>query len=140
MLSTEGKDGRMHATVLEKDTLSGVSAPKVITSDEQNERYISVLLELERRDHLSTSEKNYAELLTLLIEDYEEKRYPIKSATPIEVLTELMASNNLKQKDLVPIFGAESTVSAVLRGKRALTKKHIERLSKRFHVSPALFF
>jgi HTH-type transcriptional regulator/antitoxin HigA len=51
-----------------------------------------------------------------------------------------MVGNNLKQKDLAPLLGAESIVSEVLNGKRELNKQHIEKLSQRFNVSPALFF
>ena len=51
-----------------------------------------------------------------------------------------MAGNDLRQKDLVPIFGSESIVSEVLHKKRALYKNHIEKVSKRFKVSPAVFF
>jgi len=130
----------MIANVIEKDALDGIAAPKVITSDAQNERYISVLLELEKKDRLSAKEREFAELLTVLIEAYEDKRYPIRAASPVEVLVELMEANNLKQKDLAPLFGSESVVSEVLRGKRELNKHHIERLSKRFGVSPAVFF
>ncbi|HEX4001061.1 MAG TPA: helix-turn-helix domain-containing protein [Candidatus Acidoferrales bacterium] len=126
-------------TVLEKpDVLDGV--PKVITSDAQNERYVAALLELERRGHLTAAEKNLAEVLTLLVEAYEEERYPIRSASPVEVLKQLMDANDLRQKDLAPLLGSESVVSEVLSGKRELNKHHIERLSKRFGVSPAVFF
>ncbi|HEX9233374.1 MAG TPA: helix-turn-helix domain-containing protein [Candidatus Acidoferrum sp.] len=55
-------------------------------------------------------------------------------------MAELMAANNLKQKDLAPLLGSESIVSEVLYGKRELNKQHIEKLSQRFKVSPALFF
>jgi HTH-type transcriptional regulator/antitoxin HigA len=127
-------------TAIEKDLLRGIDAPKVITSDAQSERYISALLELERRNHLSADEKNFAELLTLLIEAYEEKHHPIRAASPREVLTELMAANNLRQKDLAPMLGSESVVSEVLSGKRELNKRHIVELSKRFKVSPEVFF
>jgi HTH-type transcriptional regulator / antitoxin HigA len=130
----------MIANVIEKDTLEGVAAPKVITSDAQNERYISVLLELEKKTRLTTKEKEFAELLTVLIETYEEKHYPIRAASPMEVLAELMDANNLKQKDLAPMLGSESVVSEILRGKRELNKGHIQRLSKHFGVSPAVFF
>ena len=130
----------MIANVIEKDTLDGIAAPKVITSDAQNERYISVLLELEKRDRLSAKEREFAELLTVLVEAYEDEHYPIRAASPVEVLVELMAANNLKQKDLAPLLGSESVVSEVLRGKRELNKHHIERLSKRFGISPAVFF
>ena len=130
----------MIANVIEKDTLDGIAAPKVITSDAQNERYISALLELEKKDRLSAKEREFAELLTLLIEAYEDENYPIRAASPVEVLVHLMEANNLKQKDLAPLLGSESVVSEVLRGKRELNKHHIERLSKRFGVSPAVFF
>jgi len=133
-------DGKMIATAIEKDLLSGIGAPKVITSDAQNERYISALLEFEQRSHLTAEERSFAELLTLLVEDYEEKHFPIRSASPVDVLTELMTANSLKQKDLAPVLGSESIVSEILSGKRELNKRHIERLSKKFKVSPELFF
>ena len=130
----------MIATVLEKDTFTNIGAPKVIASDAQNERYISALLELERRDRLTPAEKNFAELLTMLIEAYEEKRYPVRSASPVDVLRELMAANDLRQKDLAPLLGSESVVSEILSGKRELNKRHIQKLSQRFSVSPEVFF
>jgi len=130
----------MTVNVIEKDTLDGIAAPKVITSDAQNERYIAALLELEKKERLSAKEKEFAELLTVLIEAYEDEHYPIRATSPVEVLVHLMEANNLKQKDLAPLLGSESVVSEVLRGKRELNKHHIERLSKRFGVSPAVFF
>jgi HTH-type transcriptional regulator/antitoxin HigA len=51
-----------------------------------------------------------------------------------------MDHHGLKQKDLVDVFGTPSIVSEVLNGKRELNKDHIVRLSRRFHVSPELFF
>jgi len=56
------------------------------------------------------------------------------------VLEELIAANELKQKDLLDIFGTPSIVSEVLSGKRKLTTDHIRKLCRRFHVSPELFF
>ena len=80
-----------------------------------------------------------AELLTVLIENFEEQHYALQRATPRESLTELMRASGLKQKDLVDIFGTPSIVSEVLKGKRNLTVEHIRRLSERFHVTPELF-
>ena len=48
--------------------------------------------------------------------------------------------NDLKQRDLVNIFGTPSIISEVINGKRKLTTEHIRKLSQRFHVSPELFF
>jgi HTH-type transcriptional regulator/antitoxin HigA len=116
-------------------------APKVIHTDRENEYYTEILYELDRRSKsLTPAEKELAELLTLLIENFEDKHYALARAKPLEVLRFLMEQHDLKQKDLVDIFGTASIVSEVLSGKRELNKDHIKRLSRRFQVSPELFF
>jgi HTH-type transcriptional regulator/antitoxin HigA len=130
----------MIATAIKKDLSSKIGLPRVITSDAQNERYTEALLHLERQNNLSADEKNLAEVLTLLIEAYEDERYSVPDASPTEVLQELLSANNLRQKDLVPIFGSEGAVSDILNGRRPLNKSHIEKLSRRFSVSPEVFF
>jgi HTH-type transcriptional regulator/antitoxin HigA len=115
--------------------------PSVIHTEKENERCISVLEALDQRgDRLTAAERRLAELLTVLIEDFEEKTYALRPAKPTEVLRELIRSNGLKQKDLLDIFGTPSIISEVLRGKRSLTVEHIRKLSRRFHVSPEVFF
>jgi len=115
--------------------------PKVIRTEKENETYTEILYGLDRRSKaLTQAEKELAELLTLLIEDFEEKRYRLPRARPLEVLHFLMDQHGLKQKDLVGVFGTPSIVSEVLGGKRELNKDHIKRLSERFKVSPELFF
>jgi HTH-type transcriptional regulator/antitoxin HigA len=115
--------------------------PRVIRSDEQNEAYIEALYEMEqRKGRRSKEERELADLLTLLIEDYEAKHYELPKASPLEVIAFLMDQHGLKQKDLVDVFGTPSIVSEVMRGKRDLNKEQIRRLSERFHVSPAVFF
>jgi len=81
-----------------------------------------------------------AELLTLLIEDFEEKHYKLPKGKPLDVLRFLIEQHNLLQKALADVFGTPSIVSEVLNGKRELNKAQIARLSARFHVSPELFF
>jgi HTH-type transcriptional regulator/antitoxin HigA len=130
----------MHATVIENDTLRGIEAPRVITSEAQNERHIAALLTLGKKGRLKEKERGFAELLTLLIEAYEEECYPVRRASPVEMLQELLTANGLKQKDPASLLGSESVVSAVLSGKRELNRRHIERLSRRSHFSPAVFF
>ena len=133
----------MSATAVRAEyaSLLASTLPTVIRSEAENERHISTLEELDRKGHrMSAAERRMAELLTLLIEDFEEKHYALKAAAPIDILNELMLANNLKQKDLLDVFGTPSIVSEVLHGKRQLTMEHIRRLSKRFHVSPEVFF
>jgi len=117
------------------------SSPAVIHSEKENEHYTALLEELDHKPgKLTPAEQRLAELLTLLIGDFEEKHYSLRPATGIEALEELMDANGLKQKDLIDIFGTPSIISEVLNGKRKLTTEHIRKLSRRFHVSPELFF
>lgn len=117
-----------------------VSSPTPIASERQHEEYLSVLDKLANKDHPTREEEKYAEVLMTLIEAYEEKNHSVPVASPVDVLRSLMDANELRQKDLIPIFGSESIVSEILHKKRELNKAHIEKLSKRFHVSPAAFF
>ena len=117
-----------------------VSSPTPITSERQHKEYLSVLDKLASKDNPTNEEEKNAKVLITLIEAYEEEHYSIPDASPVEVLRTLMDANDLPQKDLAPIFGSESIVSEVLHKKRDLNKAHIEKLSKRFDVSPAVFF
>ena len=129
----------MMIAVPEKYALE-VGSPTPITSERQHEQYLVVLDRLASKASATTEEEKYAEVLMTLIEAYEEEYHAIPDASPVEVLRTLMDANDLRQKDLAPIFGSESIVSEVLHKKRVLNKTHIEKLSKRFSVSPAVFF
>ncbi|MGB7152061.1 MAG: hypothetical protein WBD45_23085 [Terriglobales bacterium] len=133
----------MSATAVRSEyaSLLSTTLPAVIRTEAENERYTAMLQDLDRRgSRLSAAEKRMAQLLTLLIEDFEEKHYALKPSDPVSVLRELILANNLKQKNLLDIFGTPSIVSEILHGKRQLTTEHIRRLSRRFHVSPEVFF
>ena len=114
--------------------------PHFIHTELENERCVAVLESLHDRGHLTPEEEQLSQLLTLLVEDFENRHYQFKNASPIEIIRELMEANGLKQADMIDIFGTPSVISEVLRGKRALSKAHIQNLSARFHVSPELFF
>lgn len=121
--------------------LLGNALPHVIHTEAENGRCTVVLEGLLRKKGRTAEEKRLAELLTLLIEEYEQQQYALpRPAGPVDVLRHLMDSNGLRQVDLLNVFGTASIVSEVLSGKRELSKAHIARLSERFHLSPALFF
>ena len=132
----------MSATAVRSEYAALLSStlPAVIRSEAENERCIRLLEELDRKgNRMTAAERRMADLLTLLIEDFEEKHYALKAGSPVDVLNELMRANDLKQKDLLDVFGTPSIVSEVLHGKRHLTTEHIRRLSRRFHVSQEVF-
>lgn len=107
----------------------------VIHSDSELARYTSQLMRLTSIEDPSDAEIDAIELLSVLIEKYENEHYPIPAATPAEVVRFILDQNNLKQRDLVPIFGSEAQVSMFLSGKRALTVNQIQALSRRFGIS-----
>lgn len=113
--------------------------PQVIHTEEENERCVRTLEALHDRERLTTEEERLAELLTLLVEDFEDRQYPLRPADPIQAVRELMDANGLKQADLLDVFGSASVASEVLRGKRGLSKVHMCKLAERFHVLPELF-
>ncbi len=115
--------------------------PKVIRTEAENDHYTRLLEDLDRRhSSLSRAERELADLLTLLVENFEERQYQLPKATPLEALRFLMDQHHLRQKDLLDVFGTPSIASEVLSGKRELSKEHIRRLSERFSVPVELFF
>src|SRR5437773_12491431 len=91
--------GKMPA-VANKYAVKGIAAPKVIKSDAQLEHYTAQLLELERREYLSPAERDLAELLTILIEKYEDEHYPSPPLLPMLVFGNLPPATILTKKNL----------------------------------------
>lgn len=83
-------------------------------------------------------ESDEADLLGLLIDEYEKKHYPIEAPDPIEAIKIRMEEMHLKQQDLVEEIGGKSRVSEVLNRKRKLTVDMIRNLTKRLNLSPEL--
>jgi HTH-type transcriptional regulator/antitoxin HigA len=114
--------------------------PRVIKTQAENERIIAELERLDTRGRpLAPEEEDLADLMTLLIRQFEESRYPLGHAEPIEALRVLMEDRGIRQRDLIPVFGSSSVVSDVLNGKRSISKAHARKLAEHFHVPASLF-
>ena len=114
--------------------------PRVIKTEAENERAIAELEALDTLGRrLTPEEEALADLLTMLVEQFEEVHYPLGHASPLDALRELMEVRSLRQRDLIPIFGASSVVSDVLNGKRSISKAHARKLAEFFHVPVSLF-
>ena len=70
------------------------------------------------------------ELLSFLVEKYEQEHYPIEAPTPIEAIKFRMEQMDLRQGDIAPIFGGKTRISEVLHGKRPLTLNMITLLNR----------
>jgi HTH-type transcriptional regulator / antitoxin HigA len=119
--------------------LLGRTFPHVIQTDEECERFTNELMRLDEREDLSAEEKELAELLTVLIDEYEERRYPIRKASPQQTLQHLMESRKLTQKDLWKVFGSKGITSEVFHGKRSISKMKAKKLAEYFRVGADLF-
>ena len=82
----------------------------------------------------------YLSAVIPFIEHFERREFATGAATPEEVLEFLMEQHDLSQYDLAKELGGQPVVSQILKGKRRLTREHIERLSRRFGVTPATFY
>jgi HTH-type transcriptional regulator / antitoxin HigA len=114
-------------------------APHVIHNDEELEAYTTALFELTALENPSRSEAEAIELLTLLIERYEETHYPVPAADAVSVVRFLIERQDLTQRDLVPEFGSESAVSMFLARQRKLTLEQVRKLSERFKLPADVF-
>lgn len=86
----------------------------------------------------NSKEGDEAEILSLLIENYENQHYPIGAPDPIEAIKIRMEEMNLKQKDLVGIIGGKSRVSEILNKKKRLTVDMIRDLERILHISASV--
>ena len=87
---------------------------------------------------IGTLESDEADILGLLIDEYEKKNYYIDAPDPIEAIKIRMEEMQLKQVDLADVIGGTNRVSEVLNRKRKLTVEMIRNLTKRLSLSPGL--
>lgn len=83
---------------------------------------------------IGTEESDEADILSVLIDEYEKKHYPIEAPDPIEAIKIRMEEMELKQNDLTAFMGSKSVVSEVLNRKRKLTVEMIRNLTKHLKI------
>ena len=98
--------------------------------NEACERIYTLINSTENAIEPDSPEGEEMELLSLLVEKYEQEHYPIEAPNPIEAIKFRMEQMNLKQTDIAPLFGGKTRVSEVLHGKRPLTLKMITLLNR----------
>lgn len=87
---------------------------------------------------IDTREGDELEILGLIVDEYENKHYPIEAPDPIEAIKIRMEELQLKQVDLIPEIGGKSRVSEILNRKRRLTVDMIRKLATRLNLSANL--
>jgi HTH-type transcriptional regulator/antitoxin HigA len=116
------------------------AAPAVIRNEAECRRVEGEISKLLRKgDNLTPEEERLLDLLSALVERYEDETEDFPDSPPHRVLRFLMEQNDLQQVDLVKIFGSSSRVSEVVNGKRGISKAQAKALGEFFKVSPELF-
>ncbi len=95
-------------------------------------------LELIFDAEIGTPDSDEADILGLMLDEYEKKHYPIDEPDPIEAIKIRMEEMQLKQLDLVDAIGGKSRVSEILNRKRKLTVEMIRNLTQKLNLSPKL--
>jgi HTH-type transcriptional regulator / antitoxin HigA len=114
--------------------------PRAICTKEEYERVLSIIEGLMYKENLTLEEDQIFDLLIILIEKFEAENYPLqKLSTPHSRLLHLIEANNLKQTDLLDVFGSSGIASEVINGKRQISKNHANKLGVRFNIAPSVF-
>ena len=104
------------------------------------EAYEAALIRLDQifDAKIGSVESEEADVLALIIDDYEKKFYPIEAPDPIEAIKIRMEELHLRQVDLIDSIGGKSRVSEILNRKKKLTVEMIRKLAVRLNLSPSL--
>jgi len=114
-----------------------------IRTDEENDAAIAVAYELSKAGEsrtLEPGERDYLDVLTTLIERFEDEHYPVPAGTPAEMLLGYMEAREVTQAQVVAATGMPaSTLSEILSGKRLISPRNRELLGAFFRVDPSTF-
>lgn len=107
---------------------------RLIKSEKENEKGLARIEQLMDANP-GTAEMDELELLTALVEMYEDQQYPISPPDPIAAIKFRMDQLGLTQRDMIPYIGSKSKVSEILNGKRQLTLAMMRSLHKNLGIS-----
>jgi HTH-type transcriptional regulator/antitoxin HigA len=115
--------------------------PHPIKDEREYDRLVAEVGRLMERgeEDLSAEEGSLLEMMSILIEEYDRKHYPLSPSQPHKMLAFLLEQRGLEPHDLWPVLGSKSRVSEILSGTRAISKAHAKKLAAFFHVPIDLF-
>ena len=127
----EKKYGRLLARVV----------PRIPQTEEEYQSLVGQIAQLMEQDeeNLSVEETRLLALLALVVENYEQRNFPVSDASPHDLLAHLMEARSLRHKDIWQLFGSKGVASEVISRKRPISKAQAKKLAAFFHVSAELF-
>lgn len=129
-----GQDGNVYLELVRKFPL------RPIRSENELDLAIKIMDQLLSRGNLDSDRQDDLDVLSDLVERYEDRDHSILAATDAQVLQHLIEARRVRQVELAQDTSiAESTISAVLSGSRKLTRDQIEKLAAYFGIGPGAF-
>ena len=114
--------------------------PRPIRSAREHSRALAIVEQLMDKPRKTAAEKEMIELLSTLIDQYEESVWPTPNAPPGEILKFLLDERHMSQSELArQVAIPQSTIANVIAGRRQLSKANVLNLGKFFGMSPTLF-
>ncbi len=114
--------------------------PRPIRNERAYQKTLRTVEELMRRPQLSQAESELLDVLVALVEQYESIQYPTPSNPPDRMLAHLIESKGTSQAEVAAATGiSRTTISAVLAGRRGVSRENISKLAEFFGVSPSVF-
>jgi HTH-type transcriptional regulator/antitoxin HigA len=114
---------------------------KAIDTEEEYDRMVAAVEHLmdKREGPLTPEESALLETIAILVQTYDERRNPLPSMAPNEMLAYLMETSGRTARELLPVFGTRGRISEVLSGKRSISKEQAKKLASLFKVTVDLF-
>jgi HTH-type transcriptional regulator/antitoxin HigA len=109
-------------------------ALKLIKTEEDYQAALTRLNQIFNAE-IGTIESDEADIIALLIDEYENKNFPIEAPDPIEAIKIRMEEMDIKQKDLVGVIGGKSRVSEILNKRKKLTVEMVRALAEKLNLS-----
>lgn len=114
--------------------------PRTIRTEEEYDAVAEEVEEISFKDAVSPEEREYLNLLHLLLAAYDEAHPPYgKTATHAEILAHVLEHRGMKQADLIPVVGSSAYVSQILSGKRGISRNMAKRLGEFFGLEASVF-
>ena len=133
-MSTALLDERKYRKLLDE------ALPVVIRTKKEYQRLLHAAAQLMEKPEpeITEEEGRLLEMLSMLVEEYEDRVHPLPKAEPYKMLNHLLQEKGLKPSDLWGIL-PKSRVSEILSGKRGISKAQAKQLAELLHVPVDLF-
>lgn len=140
-IATRGRKTRRGLDEHRYGRLLGKVMPVVIDTEDDYERMLAAFEQLMDKDEeqLTPEDGRLLRLLSILIEEYEDRNIPLPRSKPHKMVKYLLEEKGLKASDLTSMIGSEGRVSEMLVGKRSISKEQAKSLAAFFHVPVDLF-